>query len=120
VAGAEIEDETSDLTRKAKLMTAKCANPSCSVPFHRLRGGRLFRFEVHVPSNSCHDVPETVRSMKSGVASVYFWLCEKCALTNTLGFDGVRGLSVKPRDEVRCFVQSKQDLRLAAVVDQAA
>lgn len=101
-------------------MTAKCANPSCSVPFHRLRGGRLFRFEVHVPSNSCHDVPETVRSMKSGVASVYFWLCEKCALTNTLGFDGVRGLSVKPRDEVRCFVQSKQDLRLAAVVDQAA
>jgi hypothetical protein len=62
-------------------MTAKCANPSCSVPFHRLRGGKLFRFEVRLPSEACLDVPETVCSTKSGRASVYFWLCEKCALT---------------------------------------
>lgn len=101
-------------------MTAKCANPSCSVPFHRLRGGRLFRFEVQLPSSSCRDLPETVRSMKSGVASVYFWLCEKCALTRTLSFDADRGLSVERIKEIRYFAQRQQNLRLTATMDQAA
>jgi hypothetical protein len=27
-------------------MISHCANPDCGVPFHHLRGGRLFRFEV--------------------------------------------------------------------------
>lgn len=101
-------------------MTAKCANPSCPVPFHGLHAGRLFRFEVRLPSSSCRDVPETVRSMKSGFASVYFWLCEKCALTKTLSFDAAQGLRVKPIGEVRCFAQNTQGLRLPAMMDQAA
>jgi|KBSSwiStaDraftv2_1062776.scaffolds.fasta_scaffold1054713_1 hypothetical protein len=100
-------------------MTAKCANPSCPASFHRLRGGRLFRFEVQLPSSSCRDVPETVRSMKSGVASVYFWLCEKCALTKTLSFDAARGLSIEPIEEICCLAESTQN-RLAATMDQAA
>ena len=38
-------------------MTAKCANPSCSVPFNRLGRGRLFRFEVRSPSRALQGHP---------------------------------------------------------------
>lgn len=77
-------------------MTAKCANPLCSVPFHRLGHGRLFRFEVRPSSEPCRDVPITVCRTKSGRASVYFWLCGKCRLTKTLKFDRTRGLTIEP------------------------
>lgn len=77
-------------------MTTKCANPSCSAPFLRLRGGKVFRFEVRLPCESCRDVPDTVCSTKSGRAAVFFWLCDNCSLTKTLSFETARGLAVEP------------------------
>ncbi len=77
-------------------MTTKCANPACSVLFHRLGHGKLFRFEVKSPSEPCRDVPDTVCSVKSGGASVFFWLCDNCSLTKTLSFESARGLTVEP------------------------
>ncbi len=77
-------------------MTAKCANPLCSVPFHRLGHGKLFRFEVRPSAGPCRDVPITVCGVKSGRASVYFWLCDECRLTKTLKFDCARGLTIEP------------------------
>lgn len=82
-------------------MTAKCANPACSVPFHRPGRGKVFRFEVRSPSEPCRDVPDTVCSTKSGGASVFFWLCDKCSLTTTLSFDSARGLMVEPIPQSR-------------------
>jgi hypothetical protein len=78
------------------MVVSKCANPSCSVVFHHLGAGRLFRFEVRLPCGSCRDVPETVCRTKTGRASVFFWLCSECALDYTLSFDVVHGVNVKP------------------------
>lgn len=89
-------------------MTAKCANPSCSVPFHRLGRGKLFRFEVRSPSEPCRDIPDTVCSTKSGRASVFFWLRDKCSLTTTLSFNSASGLTVEPMQEARNCVPVSQ------------
>ena len=75
-------------------MTAKCANPTCSVPFYRLGRGKLFRFEVRSVSEPCRDVPDNVCRTKSGRGSVYFWLCGKCRLTKTVRFDPASGLTI--------------------------
>ncbi len=100
-------------------MTSKCANPSCSVPFHRLGGGKLFRFEVRLPSQSCRDVPETVCNTKSGRASVYFWLCEKCVLTRILRFDTIHGLSVEAMPSSGQIAPAVQGLSLVQATGQA-
>jgi hypothetical protein len=84
-------------------MTTKCANPACSVPFHRLGRGKLFRFEVKSPSEPCRDVPDTVCSVKSGRASVFFWLCDNCSLTKTLSFEAARGLTIELIPEARNY-----------------
>lgn len=101
-------------------MTAKCANPACSVPFHRLGRGKLFRFEVRSPSEPCRDVPDTVCSKKSGGASVFFWLCDKCSLTTTLSFDSARGLMVEPIPEARNCAPLLQGFERARRSEQAS
>ncbi len=80
-------------------MISQCANAACSRPFHSLRRGRLFRFEVRHPSEPCRDIPYTVCSKRPGHASIYFWLCETCVRTHTLRFDphsGVRLVARRP------------------------
>jgi hypothetical protein len=101
-------------------MLSKCANPKCPVSFRRLGRGRLFRFEVRLPSKSCRDVPDSVCSSKSGHASVFFWLCENCKLTNTLSFDSVRGLTVKPIRPDRDHGPTAECLELAPMTEQAS
>jgi hypothetical protein len=97
-------------------MTTKCANPACSVPFHRLGRGKLFRFEVKSSSEPCRDVPDTVCSVKSGRASVFFWLCDNCSLTQTLSFESARGLTVEPIPGPRGYEAVPQNVQ--ACVDQ--
>ena len=70
IPSEEIVDERCRLKR-GRPVTAKCANPACSVPFHRLERGKLFRFEGRSPSEPCRDVPDTVCSTKSGGSSVF-------------------------------------------------
>ena len=100
-------------------MLSKCANPTCSVSFRRLGCGRLFRFEVRSPSKPCRDVPNSVCGAKSSHASVFFWLCESCKLTNTLGFDSVRGLTVKPIRSDRDCGTTAECLELTSMAEQA-
>ena len=37
----------------AVVMISHCANPRCTLPFHYLRGGRLYRFDIISPSRPC-------------------------------------------------------------------
>lgn len=61
-------------------MLAKCANPACSAPFRYLHEGKLFRLDLGAgpPSLSGH-VPRRLQ---------YFWLCDQCARSMTLEFNG--------------------------------
>ncbi len=77
-------------------MISHCANPECAVPFHYLRGGRLYRFEVRSPSEPCHDLPNAVCSLKPSLATIYFWLCEDCCSTLTLKFSPETGVRLLP------------------------
>jgi hypothetical protein len=52
----------------------KCANPSCSARFRRLRDGRLFVMEAVV-----NDRPRQLR---------YLWLCDSCRRTLTVAKKG--------------------------------
>ena len=53
-------------------MLAKCANPRCSVPFHYLDSGELFRLESDRTVS-----PVTGRRE-------YYWLCHGCSKTMSL------------------------------------
>jgi hypothetical protein len=66
-------------------MIAKCANPSCSAPFHYLREGRLFRIELppaHTSQPAVIGVPKPSRRVE------HFWLCGDCSSTLTLVVKG--------------------------------
>lgn len=101
-------------------MLSKCANPTCSASFRRLGSGRLFRFEVRSPSEPCRDVPHSVCSTKSGHASVFFWLCKNCKLTNTLSFDSARGLTVHTIPADHGCAPAGQGVELARMTGQAS
>jgi len=83
-------------------MISKCANPTCSRPFHYLRGGRLYCFELR-PGNSTSARP-------ASRVTVYFWICEQCCTALTLEFDTERGVLLKetweksPPRQLRCDV----------------
>ena len=78
------------------MMISHCANPDCSMPFHYLRGGRLYRFEVRRPSEPCQDVPNAICSVKPSSATVFFWLCESCCSKLTMKFATESGVTLMP------------------------
>ena len=84
-------------------MISKCANPKCNVDFHYLRGGRLYRFDLPMPTEPCKDVPNTICSRKPSHASVYFWLCRECAKKYSMRFSSRDGVSILPlnQDHIR-------------------
>ena len=59
-------------------MVAKCANPTCNVPFRYLSEGRLFRLETAVGNYE------------------YFWLCAECAPKMSLKVEWGKGVVVVP------------------------
>ncbi len=63
-------------------MISKCANPACSVPFHYMREGRLFRMEFDSDSHGAG--PALVGSLKPRRRIEHFWLCGACSATLTL------------------------------------
>ncbi len=68
-------------------MISHCANPACALPFHYLRGGRLYRFDIRSPQVPCVDVPNSICTEKAPHATVFFWLCEQCSSQYSLRFD---------------------------------
>jgi len=78
-------------------MISHCVNPDCAMPFHYLRGGRLYRFEIRSPQFPCKDVPNAICSTKPSAASVFFWLCETCSHRFSINFHASSGVSLNPR-----------------------
>ena len=77
-------------------MLSKCANPTCSAPFHYLREGRLFQIDARALPG-----PEEVSRKKPVQRVEYFWLCGSCAEVMTLGYErgkGVITVSLNQRD----------------------
>ncbi len=77
-------------------MISHCANPACAVPFHYLRGGRLYRFDIKSPTTPCTDVPNSICSEKPSHATVFFWLCKDCSSRYSLRFNCEDGVGLVP------------------------
>jgi len=69
-------------------MLDKCANPTCSATFRRLRDGRVFVTEVEAD----------YQSSASGRAHQrqYFWLCNSCCRTMTVIAEKGKRVQVVP------------------------
>lgn len=78
-------------------MISQCANRACARPFHYLRSGRLYRFEITSPSFPCNDVPNSICSVKPSRVAVFFWLCEPCVTKYSLRFNYREGVTLVPR-----------------------
>jgi hypothetical protein len=72
----------------------KCANPTCLVPFRKLRQGKLFLVERESLEES------TLRRAQRGQSAnriEYYWLCDQCAFVLTLSYEKGRGVVTVPR-----------------------
>ena len=77
-------------------MVSHCANPNCKIPFHYLRGGRLYRFEIKTPQMPCADVPNAICNEKPSRATVYFWMCMDCCRRFYFKLDPRAGVELVP------------------------
>lgn len=77
-------------------MISRCANRACALPFHYLRGGCLYRFDLRGPSTPCADVPNAICDSKPTQATVFFWLCERCSAKYSLHFNFRDGTTLVP------------------------
>lgn len=77
-------------------MISECSNPQCGKPFHYLRGGKLFRFDVRRPVEPCRDIPNAICASKPAQASVFFWLCGDCSRQHSVRFSLREGISIVP------------------------
>jgi len=73
----------------------KCANPSCSVAFHWLAGGRFYRFQP----GELIDTTKANAAEASGTPSVakHYWLCESCVQNYTLSYHETCGVVLELR-----------------------
>jgi hypothetical protein len=58
-------------------MTAKCANPSCSEPFHYFRTGKIYLIEM----------PHAKSAVSGKKPPEYFWLCGDCCRSMRVALD---------------------------------
>ncbi len=77
-------------------MISHCANSECGAPFHYLRGGRLYRFEVPSQPKPYDEFPNAICNLRPPRVTVFFWLCEQCSTRFTLKFNAKRGLVLLP------------------------
>jgi|SRR5689334_19023820 hypothetical protein len=73
-------------------MLYKCANEACSVPFRKLREGKLFQVETEYFADSTTS-PRRTRPLRR---IEHYWLCDSCAGFVTLTFDRERGVITVP------------------------
>ena len=77
-------------------MLYKCANEACSVPFRRLREGKLFQVETEYFGQSDRAAGQGGRRMRPWRRIEHYWLCDACAAFVTLTFDRERGVVTVP------------------------
>jgi hypothetical protein len=91
-------------------MLGKCANPMCPALFRKLGSGKLFAFESVMTAKSA-ETAVSPRSAKTGQTPVFFWLCEACSLTFTVGLDAAGQLTLHGlRDGVRVPIYDRRRL----------
>ena len=79
-------------------MLAKCANPSCHVPFRYLHEGKLFV----VPKRPKGSGDGSANSTQGASCLDYYWLCHACANNLRVSFqddDKMLLLHANPLDE---------------------
>jgi len=80
-------------------MLHKCANPSCSTQFRRLREGKLFQVETeYFPQAFARE--STPRKVRASRHVEHYWLCDECCRYLTLAFDRERGMTTVPLQAV--------------------
>jgi len=91
-------------------MLGKCANPVCVASFRKLGSGKLFAFESLMTAKPA-EITSNPDSTKKGQAPVFFWLCETCSLTFTVGLDAAGELTLHGiRDGVRVPIFDRRPL----------
>lgn len=75
-------------------MLGKCANPVCPALFRKLGSGKLFAFES-VTSAKSADLTSDTSNIKTGRSPAFFWFCDSCSLTFTLGLDAAGQLTLQ-------------------------
>lgn len=69
-------------------MTAKCANPACSTPFHYFRTGKIYLIDMTVPHGAF--------GPRNGSRDVeYFWLCGDCSGSMQVTVNGLGAVVVE-------------------------
>jgi hypothetical protein len=71
-------------------MLSKCANPGCPAVFLYLHQGKLFRLEAATNG------PASPATRKSPRRVEFFWLCEACAASLTLGYSEGGEITIVP------------------------
>lgn len=79
--------------RKGRAMLYKCANEACSVPFRRLREGKLFQVETEYFAQPNAAGAQRRRPWRR---VEHYWLCDACSAYITLTFDRERGVVTVP------------------------
>ena len=77
-----------------RTMLYKCANDACSVPFRRLREGKLFQVETEYFEDT--KTAPSARRTRPWRRIEHYWLCDSCAGYVTLTFDRERGVITVP------------------------
>jgi hypothetical protein len=72
-------------------MLYKCANEACSVPFRKLREGKLFQVETEYFGQTAES-PANGRRNRPWRWIEHYWLCDQCSSFVTLTFDRERGV----------------------------
>lgn len=76
-------------------MLHKCANPTCVIPFRRLREGKLFQVETEYFRDG-RPRGRALRTLRPSRHVEHYWLCDQCARQITLTFDLERGVIAVP------------------------
>jgi hypothetical protein len=91
-------------------MLGKCANPVCPASFRKLGTGKLFAFEAVMAATSAETTSNS-GSTKTTQTPVFFWLCEACSLTFTVGLDTAGQLTLhRIRDGARVPIFDRHPL----------
>ena len=77
-------------------MVSKCANPECSAPFLYFHQGKLFRLDTEGRHDRRRHMGDESGNGRCLRHIEFYWLCEACAKTMTLGFDKNTGISMRP------------------------
>lgn len=88
-------------------MITACANPACNRPFHYLRGGRLYRFDLRNPQFRREGVSNAISEGGHDRTTLFFWLCKQCSASFSLRFEPDTGITVTPLGRSREARQSE-------------